>query len=234
MASFTEDFSSVDSLAQETAKLSVRPTAKAIKSLKPISQPTNDPPIDDPESCEVKQPQQPANAISRSSPVSALPPGEDSGSAAPSTDHILEVFDFPPSMRPFHIKQSLGSQVTTVEYVDASHALATFTTAQAARLALQNNTSFFKLRVYGQASKQAQRVDLASLPQAERPQTSTRTAHRLIAQALNLRAPRVAGSATEREAEKKREKEAREARRQGQGIRGQPTKTKTIDNSVWD
>eukprot|EP00457_Paulinella_chromatophora_P009692 gb/GEZN01009763.1/.p1 GENE.gb/GEZN01009763.1/~~gb/GEZN01009763.1/.p1 ORF type:complete len:299 (+),score=48.23 gb/GEZN01009763.1/:194-1090(+) len=146
--------------------------------------------------------------------------------------HVLEVYDFPTFLKPYHLTQTLGPTLIRVEPVDTNHYLAIFRTPKHAEAALdtqrrttggstggaagpgpQRKTALpFKLRSWAEAES----VDLVKaelLPDAERPETNTRVASRLITGHLGMRTGRQVRSRAELDAERRRESDKRASRR---------------------
>ncbi|GCC34753.1 hypothetical protein chiPu_0013229 [Chiloscyllium punctatum] len=128
--------------------------------------------------------------------------------------HIVEIYDFPAGfktedlLRAFSIYQKKGFDI---KWVDDTHALGLFSSAIAARDAMSTKHPMLKTRPLSQASRSS-KVKARScaeflLPAKERPQTSAMLARRLVIGALGVRSNQ---TKAEREAERKKLKEARE------------------------
>ncbi|XP_028826864.1 coiled-coil domain-containing protein R3HCC1L [Denticeps clupeoides] len=131
--------------------------------------------------------------------------------------HIVEIYDFPAEfktedlLRAFQSYQQRGFDI---KWVDDTHALGLFSSPIAAREALRSKHIIMKVRPLSKASAATKAMAHGCsdifLPAKERPQTSSALAHRLVTGALGVRSPR---SVAEREAEKKKLRDAREQKR---------------------
>lgn len=131
--------------------------------------------------------------------------------------HIVEIYDFPSEfktedlIRAFHSFQQKGFDI---QWVDDTHALGLFSSPIAARDALTTRNPLLKVRPLSKASAvtkaKARSCSDYLLPAKERPQTSAALARRLVIGALGVRSPQ---TREEREAERKKLKDARDQKR---------------------
>ncbi|KAG5278597.1 hypothetical protein AALO_G00100680 [Alosa alosa] len=131
--------------------------------------------------------------------------------------HIVEIYDFPTEFKTedlilaFHSFQQKGFDV---QWVDDTHALGLFSSPIAARDALTTRNPLLKVRPLSKASAatkaKARNCSDYLLPAKERPQTSAALARRLVIGALGVRSPQ---SREDREAEKKKLKDAKDQKR---------------------
>ncbi|OQR79309.1 hypothetical protein BIW11_00172 [Tropilaelaps mercedesae] len=142
--------------------------------------------------------------------VDAVKHGDEMG-------HVLELFGFPAEFRTRELMiflKGVGGN-PEIRWVDDEHALAVFSTATAARNALnQTKDGVIKRRPLSEASQSSQakaKETGIELPHKARPETSSLIAKRLVSGALGIPVP---VSREEREKEKLLHKEAKERRRQ--------------------
>lgn len=131
--------------------------------------------------------------------------------------HIVEIYEFPPEfktedlIRAFHSYQQRGFDI---QWVDDTHALGLFSSPIAARDALMTRHPLLKVRPLskGSAATKAKARSCSDylLPAKERPQTSAALARRLVIGALGVRSPQ---TREEREAERKKLKDAKDQKR---------------------
>eukprot|EP00743_Colponemidia_sp_Colp-15_P005437 GILK01005844.1.p1 GENE.GILK01005844.1~~GILK01005844.1.p1 ORF type:complete len:511 (-),score=88.95 GILK01005844.1:175-1707(-) len=151
----------------------------------------------------------------------------NSRSASVAADQIVEIYDFPSSMRSYHIEDLLAPCCEPDQYelkwVDETHCLVIFRTAGIARKVLETvSHSFFHLRPFVESSHQVKNaVELSSI-QTSRPQTTAVVARRLISGHLKQKL-----TTEQREEERKFREEARKTKLQKQQQR------QNKDNSAW-
>ncbi|XP_062399019.1 coiled-coil domain-containing protein R3HCC1L [Sardina pilchardus] len=131
--------------------------------------------------------------------------------------HIVEIYDFPTDFKTedlilaFHSFQQKGFDI---QWVDDTHALGLFSSPIAARDALTTRNPLLKVRPLSKASAatkaKARSCSDYLLPAKERPATSAALARRLVIGALGVRSPQ---SREDREAEKKKLKDAKDQKR---------------------
>ncbi|XP_045190721.2 dentin sialophosphoprotein-like isoform X2 [Mercenaria mercenaria] len=133
-------------------------------------------------------------------------------------EHIIEIYDFPVEFvtRDLIIAfQSFMSRGFDLKWVDDTHALGIFSSAIAAKDALQLVHPLLKVCPLSQASKQSQnkakRCTEFLQPYKPRPETSAMAARRLVAGALGIA---TGVSREKREMERKQLKEAKAKKRQ--------------------
>ncbi|XP_005091802.1 coiled-coil domain-containing protein R3HCC1L [Aplysia californica] len=142
--------------------------------------------------------------------------------------HILEIYDFPPELATCDLIgafSEFSARGFDVKWVDDTRALGVFSSAVAAKEALQMMHPLLKVRPMSQASKKGQskakHCQEFLQPYKARPETTSLAARRLVAGALGM-APRV--SKEVRDKERQKLKEAKEKRRQ----------ERQQKNDIWD
>ncbi|XP_064603293.1 coiled-coil domain-containing protein R3HCC1L-like [Liolophura sinensis] len=130
-------------------------------------------------------------------------------------DHVIEISEFPVEFLTRDLIaafQPFISRGFDIKWVDDTHALGIFSSAIAARDALQMQHPMLKVRALSEADKQcklkAKRCVEFLQPYKARPQTSASAARRLVTGALGL-APRVSKEKREQERQQLREAKAR-------------------------
>ncbi|XP_074595804.1 coiled-coil domain-containing protein R3HCC1L [Brevipalpus obovatus] len=130
--------------------------------------------------------------------------------------HVLEIYDFSPELKTQDIITSLSvynSRDFDIKWVNATHALAIFSSRTAAQGALSMPYYNLKLRCIKdaiEASKLKCHESSECLPYKKRPQTSSMLARRLVTGALGIKSKISPEQMAE---EKKKLDEAREKRR---------------------
>ncbi|XP_057782039.1 uncharacterized protein LOC131000252 [Salvia miltiorrhiza] len=113
------------------------------------------------------------------------------------TRHILVLADFNPSTRTTDLEKLLGSfkDRFVIRWVNDTTALAVFRTPSVALEALNSTRCPFTVRLLDEDEELFSKIPPKDLePPRQRPQTSARTAQRLIAQSMGIRLPSSFGS----------------------------------------
>ncbi|XP_040293031.1 coiled-coil domain-containing protein R3HCC1L isoform X2 [Bufo bufo] len=132
--------------------------------------------------------------------------------------HVIEIYDFPAEFKTEDLLRTFASYQKKgfdVKWVDDTHALGVFASPITARDALSSKNPLVKVRPLSQATR-ASRTKARTCsdflqPAKDRPETSAVLARRLVISALGVRSTQ---SKAEREAERKKLKEARGERKQ--------------------
>ncbi|XP_053712219.1 coiled-coil domain-containing protein R3HCC1L-like isoform X1 [Synchiropus splendidus] len=134
---------------------------------------------------------------------------------ADELSHIVEIYDFPPEFRIEDLLKCFHNYLRSgfdIKWVDDTHALGLFSSAQDAREALRSKHSMMKLRPLSKSSSatkaKARGCSDYLLPYKERPKTSAALARRLVTSALGVK---TTVTKEQREEEKRKLQEAREA-----------------------
>ncbi|XP_053548529.1 coiled-coil domain-containing protein R3HCC1L [Bombina bombina] len=142
---------------------------------------------------------------------------EESSMDDPELSHVIEIYDFPAAFKTEDLILAFANYQKKgfdIKWVDDTHALGVFSSPITAADALSSKNPLVKVRPLSQASKasklKARAVADDLQPTKERPQTSAILARRLVINALGVRNPQ---SRADRDAERKKLKEAKERRK---------------------
>ncbi|KAG8435451.1 hypothetical protein GDO86_013402 [Hymenochirus boettgeri] len=130
--------------------------------------------------------------------------------------HVIEIYGFPTDFKTEDLIRAFASYQKKgfdIKWVDDTHALGLFASPITARDALNTKNPMVKVRPLSQATRASKAKARACseflLPAKERPETSAVLARRLVISALGVRSTQ---TRAEREAERKKLKEAKERR----------------------